>query len=294
MDEQQALQALKASGKYQILTRLEPVNGYQAGEPSNPRLAMVLDTETTGLDTSSDKIIELGFVVCRYDADSGVIYDVVYRYDGFEDPGEPLADVIKDLTGIDDAMVKDQAFDDADINGWLEKVDLIIAHNASFDRKMVERRFPAAINCNWACSINDIDWKEEGLGTAKLDYLAYRFGFFFEGHRAVNDAEATLHLLTMQLPKASCPAMWSLLQSCRQNYVRIVPDGNTYPVKDQLKEQGYMFNGTKKVWHKKVLVSEQATELKWLTDHVYTKIAGKASCIPLTPLISYSIRDEYG
>jgi hypothetical protein len=37
-----------------------------------------------------------------------------------------------------------------------------------------------------------VPWAEEGWGSAKLDYLLSRFGFFFDDHRAMADCRAVL------------------------------------------------------------------------------------------------------
>ena len=80
---------------------------------------------------------------------------------------------------------------------WAEAANLIIAHNASFDRRFLERRFPGFIDKPWACSAGQVPWAEEGLGSRKLDYLLSRFGFFYDGHRAMADCHAVLHLLSL-------------------------------------------------------------------------------------------------
>jgi len=291
MELHKAAALLKLLDDYRVLGKLKPVDHYSDGDPVSARFAMVLDTETTGLDTAADKIIELGFAVCRYDADSGALHDVVARYDGFEDPCEPLSDVVRKLTGIDDAMVQGQKLDDAEINRWFEKSDLVIAHNAGFDRKMVERRFPAAIECNWACSFTGIDWQAEGIASAKLDYLAYRFGFFFEGHRAVNDAEATLHLLSMTLSKSGKPAMAALLESARKTYLRLVIrfkyDEAVIP---KLKARKYRWDGENKVWYTLIDNKDQDDELNWLNAEVYKGGKADVTSVSLTAKDMFSIR----
>ena len=78
--------------------------------------------------------------------------------------------------------------------------NLIIAHNAGFDRCFLERRFPLFVAKPWACSMRQVPWAEEGLGSTKLDYLLNRCGFFFDDHRAMADCRAVLHLLSLQAP----------------------------------------------------------------------------------------------
>ncbi|MDQ6993677.1 MAG: exonuclease domain-containing protein, partial [Mariprofundus sp.] len=102
MDNAQIIEQLEQAGQYKVIQRLTAPDTYCQGKPSTPRIGIVLDTETTGLDTAKDKIIELGFIAFEYDATSGQVYRVLHRYGGFEDPQEPLSDIVKQITGITD------------------------------------------------------------------------------------------------------------------------------------------------------------------------------------------------
>jgi len=298
MTDDDAIRQLSQSDDYRVLERLNSPQRYEAGEPQTPRIGLVLDTETTGLDTASDKIIELGFVAFSYDAGSGRIYEVLHDYDGFEDPGEPLADVVKELTGISDEMVAGQHLDDPEIETWLKQADLIIAHNAAFDRQMLERRMPVAVEKNWACTFNDIDWDAEGISSRKLDYIAYRLGYFFDGHRAVIDAQATLHLLTRKLPGSGKAGMTLLLEKAREKRRRLFAVGAPFDKKDDLKARGYRWlaelpyvdrygKQKKGVWSIVVADAEISTEEAWLQSVVY---GGKAHAFAARDI---SARDRY-
>jgi len=301
MRDEDAVRHLQQSDNYRVLERLQPPACYGDGEPATPRIGLVIDTETTGLDTATDKIIELGFVAFAYDAGSGRIYNVLHSYDGFEDPGEPLNEVVKNLTGISDDMVAGQQLDDAEIERWLGKADLIIAHNAGFDRQMLERRLPLAVEKNWACTFNDIDWQAEGISSLKLDYIAYRLGYFFDGHRAVNDAQATLHLLTKPLPVSDKKAMVALLTSARDTSRRFFAEYAPFEKKDVLRERGYRWlpgfcygepgNQKKGVWSRAVGQEQIEDEERWLGEVVYMQKAARFSYKEITARERYSLRE---
>jgi len=144
MNDAEAIQQLQQSDRYRVIERLDPPARYWQGEPTTSRIGLVIDAEATGLDTGGDKIIELGLIAFEYDAGSGLVYRILHTYEAFEDPGEPLQDIVKQITGISDEMVAGQHLDDDEINAWLDKADLIIAHNAAFDRQMLERRLPVS------------------------------------------------------------------------------------------------------------------------------------------------------
>jgi len=275
MNDAEAIEYLQRSDRYRVIERLYAPERYRQGEPQTPRIGIVIDTEATGLDTVKDKIIELGFVAFEYDAGSGLIYKILHTYDAFEDPGEPLSDIVRQITGISDEMVKDQHLDEQHANAWLEKADLIIAHNAAFDRQMLERRLPVVSKANWACTFNGIPWMDEDISSLKLDYIAYKLGFFFDGHRAVNDAQATLHLLTRALPNSGKLAMAVLLAGARERSRRFFAFRAPFEKKDDLKARGYRwlpdfeYLGKKGVWSMAVGEADIEAEEQWLADTVY-------------------------
>ena len=302
MNISELIKQLEQDGKYKVIEKLIAPERYHEGTAQTPRIGIVIDTETTGLDTTRDKVIELGFVAFSYDAASGYIFEVLHRYDGFEDPCEPLtADIIK-ITGITDAMVKDQKLDDEEIVHWLNQADLIIAHNAAFDRAVLERRLPMVKEKNWACTLTNIAWKDEDIGSLKLDYIAFKLGFFFDGHRALNDAEATLHLLSKTLPVSAKPALFELLANARINSRRYFATSAPFEKKDVLKARGYRWladlaytdnlNKQKKgVWS--IVVDEDASEAEasWLNETVYAGSKATFASIAITAGNRFSTRE---
>ena len=67
-------------------------------------------------------------------------------------PGIAIEKHITLLTGIADNMVKDQVIDNHRVDELVKSASLIIAHNAGFDRKFVEKQFPIFKRKAWGCS----------------------------------------------------------------------------------------------------------------------------------------------
>ena len=137
-------QALDAHPDYKVLRRLVPRDDWGAAPASGTQRVIVLDTETTGLDSRTESIIELAMLSVLVDTATGLPVGPVTIYESFEDPGKPIPPAIQDITGIDDTMVAGQRIDDAAVTALVEQADLIVAHNAGFDRPFV-----APANIHW-------------------------------------------------------------------------------------------------------------------------------------------------
>ena len=102
------------------------------GERSeNDTVVTFLDTETTSLETSEARIIELAMLRCRYGPD-GRLVEISDRFDGLEDPGIPIPEDVVGITGITDEMVRGQKLDSAVIREWLGEDPLVVAHKRAF------------------------------------------------------------------------------------------------------------------------------------------------------------------
>src|SRR5690606_37152391 len=114
--------------------------------------------------------------------ESGALYGFTGVFDQLEDPGMPIPEAASAMNNIADDMVTGKRIDDDAVEAFIDGAAPIICHNASFDRPLLERRFPFFEKQPFACSLRQIDWSGAGIGGAKLDYIAYRLGFFFGGH----------------------------------------------------------------------------------------------------------------
>lgn len=263
-----ALERLQAHPDYLVLRRLpeEPRSDGAVGKAV--RFGLYVDVETTGMDASRDAIIELAMVLFGYDA-AGRITGTYGRFDQLEDPGRPIPPEITALTGISDDDVRGRRLDEDAAHALIGKAHLVVAHNAKFDRAFLERRLAAFCELPWACSADDVPWRREGLESRKLEYLAYRFGSFYDGHRAVVDCIAGVHVLSRLLPGTGVPAMARLLEAARRNDVLFRAVGAPFECKDLLKARGYRWRPDQKCWWKCVPEGDADEERGWLAAQVY-------------------------
>jgi len=260
--------------------------------PSTTRLrkGIVLDTETTGLDPLADNIIELGMVVFEYSPDTGQLYSVIEVFNHLEDPGKPIPPESTKIHGISDDMVRGKKIDDETVAALLAGASLVIAHNARFDRPFVESRLSAFSKLPWACSLAQLPWKDEGISSASLEFLAYRFGFHFDGHRASNDCLALLEILSGVLPDTGRKVMKTLLEGARAIDLNVSALNSPFESKDVLKARGYRWNPEQKVWSGIVAETDLQREKAWLKEFVYGGRVGRLEVEKVDAYTRFSAR----
>ncbi len=263
-------QALEAQGDFRVLRRLKPTLVWPGSASGAVTRVVVLDTETTGLDQGKERIIELAMLRVDIDNATGLPVGAVRVYDELEDPGKPIPPEVVALTGIQDADVRGKALDGTRVAELLSGVDLVIAHNAGFDRPFVENRFAQFAGLHWACSFADIDWKAQGRGSAKLESLAQANGWFYDAHRAEMDCHALLAVLAQKLPEDSHTGLARLLQAAARPSYTLQATNAPFEAKDKLKARGYRWNAEQRVWHTRLKTdAELNAECEWLKENVY-------------------------
>lgn len=271
-----------ARAGYRISRPLQIRSRYSEEPPPEKRItAVILDTETTGIQPERDRLIELGMVFVELCPESGQVYRVLDVFDELEYPGMPIPPESTRIHHITDEMVAGKRIDDAEVESRLSSAALVIAHNAAFDRPFVEARFPCFAGKAWACSLTQIPWAEEGIGSAKLEFLAYACGFHFTGHRAATDCHALLEILQQPLPASRTRAMQALLENARLPEFRVAALSSPFESKDRLRERNYRWNADRKVWSKGVSRDALDAEVSWLREAVY---AGRPFSLELEKL----------
>lgn len=295
---EQMAQQLDQHPDYRVLRRLVPVLDHgqaPADAAAGVQRVLVLDTETTGLSHASDKIIELAMLLVQVDAATGQPFGPVETFEGFEDPGMPIPEVAKQVTGITDEMVRGQRLDDAQVQALIDRADLVVAHNAGFDRPFVEARFPCFAHKPWACSFADIDWKALGAESAKLSALAQDQGWFYDAHRALVDCQALLQVLGQRVGNdggdGPVNGLQRLMAAVARPSFKLRATGSPFDSKDKLKARGYRWDGDAKVWFCS-LGSEAAleSELAWLQAEVYGGRRAQVDVEALDALKRFSLR----
>ncbi|WP_338968336.1 PolC-type DNA polymerase III [Fusobacterium nucleatum] len=162
---------------------------------------VVFDIETTGLNSHTNEIIEIGAVKIK----AGRIVD---RYSQLINPGRPIPYHITEITSITDEQVANEPKIDEVIGKFVDFIGdaVLVAHNAPFDMGFIKRDIKKYLNIDYQCSVIDTlqmardlfpDLKKYGLGD-----LNKTLGLALEKHhRAVDDSQATANMFIIFLDK---------------------------------------------------------------------------------------------
>ncbi len=160
------------------------------------RAFCAFDTETTGLDSEKDRVIEIGAV--KFTKDGG-ISDTFSRLVHVD---FPLPEICKKLSHITDDMLQNQPEIDAVLKDFLDfaSSSVLVAHNSNFDVRFVRAecvragmRFPAfEVVDTLALS----RWLYPNNGHWNLQFLASQFEIDVRAaHRAYDDARVCKEIM---------------------------------------------------------------------------------------------------
>ena len=274
MNTEDAERLLSASPDYKVLKRVPPAAAWGLHASSNTLMRGVyVDVETTGLN-EADEVIELALLPFEYDRATGSVARVLEdeAYGALRQPSFPIPDASVLIHGITNEDVAGCVVDAARVEAIVKSANIILAHNAAFDRPMVEKHWPTFERSNWACSLADVDWRAEGMGSGKLDYLLMNLGWFYDSHRALTDALAGVFLLTRTLPKTRRPVLDALLACARKPLKAVRAEGAAFEAKEALKQRGYRWDPgnqeRSKAWW--ILTEDADAEIAWLNSAIYS------------------------
>lgn len=262
---------LNQSEQYSVLTKYHKPEFYNLNADIQKNIGVFLDIEATGLSTE-DKLIELGMVKFEY-SDDGRIFLILDEFNSYQDPNQHIPEFITELTGISNEMVRGYSIKESDVSNYLEDVDLVIAHNAKFDRSFFERTFPNITPKKWGCSMYDVNWNNEKIESHKLEYIAYKYNFFYEGHRAVTDCLVGIHILSQKLYSSKQLVLKQLLSNALQLRYKLWAKNAPYACKELLRNRKYRWDTHPehnfKAWSIELPESMVANEIAFLKSEIY-------------------------
>lgn len=169
-------------------------------------IALLLDTETTGLTPNrilrlekQPEIIE--FYGCLVDlAQATEPPLLIAEFETLIKPMNKISKEITDITGINDAMVADApSFADVHtvIANMIETAPVVLAHNLTFDRDMLDIEFERIMGTlHWPPCLCTVEQTEHltGKRMSLSDLYASLFNETFKAHRAKADVQALVRV----------------------------------------------------------------------------------------------------
>lgn len=290
----ESISILSLSNEHRILHRVPEI--LTKKEPKGRIFkAAFIDLETTGLDPKKDEIIEVGILIASFTDEDGFI-SIDFGNNQLQQPNKPISEEITKITGITNEDVSGKVIDWNILKDSLANIDLIICHNAYFDRNFMELQTPDFFKSvieskSFACSLKGVKWREFGYEGVKLEYLNFKMGYFYEGHRALIDCYATLNLFTSK-PEA----FKELQEGCYQKELLICATNASFNKKDILKKRSYRWSSgdgdLPKSWWITVPEKEYESELLFLKNEIYGGVSTSLPTRTVTAKERYSYRSE--
>ena len=178
----------------------------EADEPmaqgqQHPTIFVVLDLETTGLDSRSDRIIEVGAVRFTRETPTAALFDAE-RLDVLVNPGIPIPKEISDLTGITDADVAEAppiARVVPQIREFLAPATCFVAHSTDFEVAFLTANGVDTGHLQVLDTRDLVVMCQPSVTTTALSRVASIMKLQQGGHRAFADACQTAQMLSMFL-----------------------------------------------------------------------------------------------
>ena len=189
-----------------------------SASPESIRISF-LDLETTGTNVKTDEVIEIAIKVISINKTDGSSLAAIDSYESLSQPEVPISERITKINGITNEMVESKSIDWDEVDKLISNSHLVVAHNSYFDRPFLEKYLEKHIP--WACSLNDIDWFERGFINSKLELLCIWHGFFYDAHRAMNDVDSLINLVTHESYTDNMPII-ELIENARLPYYKAV------------------------------------------------------------------------
>ena len=210
-----------------------------------------LDVETTGLESGTNRIIEVG--CCLWDWENKI---PLALYSSLVIPEQDIPEEITALTGITKEHINEFGWPEVkvleDVGEILAKADYVMAHNAPFDKGFVDaavhRQGMNPIDKPWIDSRMDIVFPKD-VSTRHLNYLAAEAGFINPWkHRALFDVMTMLKL-------ASAYDLDAIIARSQEPivYVQAIV---SFDEKELAKARGYRWHAPSKTWWREFKASD--------------------------------------
>jgi DNA polymerase-3 subunit epsilon len=221
---------------------------------------LVVDTETTSLSPSEGKLIEIAVAV--YDVDHGGVLEI---FASLVREAAPPANAAESVNRISIGLLEQAPmieYVQQQIRCLAPNAEIVVAHNAAFDRAWVKDVFPSLYAKRWICTMHDVPWQckpelDTRISLVQL-LLAHGLGVA-HAHRAAVDVESITRLFNRVAETAPMTGInvRGLLLSALSKKARLISLA-PFDEKDKVRACGFTWNPEKRVWQKTVFADKAA------------------------------------
>ncbi len=151
----------------------------------SPMNLLILDTETTGLDNENDDCIEVGSILFNVKSRS-VLAQQSFLLPVEENNAEKINNIPAGITRLPQPLSQAIKY----FESLVQESDVVVAHNAEFDKKWFGINKLPQIKKQWICSMDDITWPADRQLKSRPSVidLALAYGVpVWSAHRALTD-----------------------------------------------------------------------------------------------------------
>lgn len=160
---------------------------------------IAFDTETTGLNSTTDRVIEIGAV--KFDKTG-----IIDKFQTLINPQKAIPPECTEINHITDEMVKDAPVAEEALKSFVDfiKDGILVAHNANFDLNFInaelERSNLSALKNKALDTLTFVRWAYPLLGKYNLQLMAKLMDISVtDAHRAFDDARVCMEVFTRTL-----------------------------------------------------------------------------------------------
>ena len=219
------------------------------GLPPCPERLLIVDTETTGLTPAKGRCIEVGAVLFHVPS-RAVLSQLSFLLPCSSNPAERVNGIAAAVTRLE--QPRDQFL--ACLEAMAAAADVLVAHNAAFERQWFGREELPPLQRPWLCSMEDIRWPAERhlRATPSVRDLALAYGVpVWAAHRALTDC---IYIAQVFEREAQLEALLQQALLPRKLYRARLP----YDQRHLAKEAGFRWNeGVQGAWSKRLTEAER-------------------------------------
>ncbi len=228
------------------------------GQLHAPDRVLIIDTETTGLEASTGQVIEIGAIEYSVKHQTS-IRQFSTLLPAESNPAEhinrikpkPLLEMTAELAAQGMSVITQMA----------QRVELVVAHNAEFDKKWFglsgngHKMIPALLNfrgepLSWVCTCSDFNWPRQiRSGQSLIELAAAHDIGVFGTHRALTDCQLIAALFDRM---ENLQAMFERALRPKALFKALV----NYDEREQAKQAGFKWVPERKSWERRMAVED--------------------------------------